>query len=673
MNHSPVPATVTDRIRPTFPKRAVITAGMPYGNKNLHFGHIGGVFIQADVFARFLRDRIGRENVIFVSGTDCYGSPIAEAHRQALESGTFAGPLGEFVRENHERQKATLAEYDVRPDLFAASGLSPYREIHEELGKEILESLYANGHLLKLSTPQFYDLEREVFLNGRQVEGQCPIEGCGAEKAYADECSLGHQYEPKDLLNPRSVLTGHRPEMRNVTNWYVDVSAFRLLLEEWLGRVRENGTWRPFAVSSLAEHFEPPTIHITRDQIEALDAIAPELPPHTRQPGRKKSLQLVFETVEDMETAVSVLGSAGIRYRTGKTLVPFRLTGNLEWGLKAPCLEELADLTFWVWPESLWAPVSFTAAYLEQRGEPRETWRHWWCSREAGVYQFIGEDNVFFYGLPQAAIFLGMQGTEPLSDPPESELQLTHLVANRHLLFLDRKGSSSGAVKPPMADELLEMYAPEQLRAHFFSMALGRRGVNFRPKPLNPKATEKEPDPVLKEGNVLTKSLNRAVRSCFYIAQQYADARVPVGEASADVVSTCETAILDFEKAMATHEFSQAFIVVDNLIRDINKRWSESKPYAADCDDTLRRQALVDAFHMVRVAAVLMHPIAPAGTEMIREYLRVGEDFWSWERIFDSVYAFMDDPETHALKTLEPRIDFFPMHPSQFGEGNKGN
>ena len=63
--------------RPEFPKRAVITGGMPYGNKTLHFGHIGGVFVFADVYARFLRDRIGEENVIFVSGTDCYGSPIA--------------------------------------------------------------------------------------------------------------------------------------------------------------------------------------------------------------------------------------------------------------------------------------------------------------------------------------------------------------------------------------------------------------------------------------------------------------------------------------------------------------------------------------------------------------------------------------------------------------------
>ncbi|MDR1358542.1 MAG: class I tRNA ligase family protein, partial [Coriobacteriales bacterium] len=78
-------------MRPEFPKRAVVTVGMPYANKGLHFGHIGGVFIPADCYARVLRDRIGPENVLFVSGTDCYGSPIDEGYRKLVEDGAFAG------------------------------------------------------------------------------------------------------------------------------------------------------------------------------------------------------------------------------------------------------------------------------------------------------------------------------------------------------------------------------------------------------------------------------------------------------------------------------------------------------------------------------------------------------------------------------------------------------
>ena len=75
------------RPRPIFPKRAVITGGMPYGNKELHFAHFGGYMVHADTLARFLRDRIGKENVVFVSGTDCYGSPALEYFRALSAKG----------------------------------------------------------------------------------------------------------------------------------------------------------------------------------------------------------------------------------------------------------------------------------------------------------------------------------------------------------------------------------------------------------------------------------------------------------------------------------------------------------------------------------------------------------------------------------------------------------
>ena len=103
---SAAPAIVNnpDYVRPAFPKRAVITAGMPYGNKELHLGHIGGVFIHADTFARFLKDRIGPDNVVFVSGTDCYGSPILEYYRQVVAKGDFKGtidPSHPYVLKGH--------------------------------------------------------------------------------------------------------------------------------------------------------------------------------------------------------------------------------------------------------------------------------------------------------------------------------------------------------------------------------------------------------------------------------------------------------------------------------------------------------------------------------------------------------------------------------------------
>ena len=456
--------------------------------------------------------------------------------------------------------------------------------------------------------------------------------------------------------------------MHDVVNWYLALPQFRTLLETWLDGVADSQAWRFFVVQSLRAQFSPPTIHVTRDQVAALDLILAQLPAHVRQEGQANSVQLVFERLEDRESATGILAQHGIRYRTGETLVPFRLTGNLQWGLPAPELEGLDGLTFWVWPESLWAPISFTATYLEQQGRNPEAWRDWWCSKDAMVYQFIGEDNVFFYGLPQMAIFLGTQDAHPVADPPEGQLQPTHLIANRHVLFLGKKASSSGAVKPPLARELLDFYTADQLRTHFFSLGLGMRSLSFQPKPFNPGADARSADPVLKEGNLLSNAFNRAVRSCFYTAQKFFDGRAPVGQVSPDVAAISEKAILDYELVMFRHEFHQAVTIIGDYIREINQRWSHSKPYDESCDPAVQRQALIDAFHMVRVATVLMHPIAPAGTEMIRQYLRVGEEFWSWARIFEPLYAFMADPATHRLEFLAPRVDFFEKHPSQVAE-----
>ena len=109
--------------RPSWPRRAIVTAGEPYGNKGLHFGHVGGVFVPADFFARFLRDRLGRENVIFTSGTDCYGSPIMESYRKLKENEGYDKSISEYVESNHSRQAATLNNYNISCDIYGGSGL----------------------------------------------------------------------------------------------------------------------------------------------------------------------------------------------------------------------------------------------------------------------------------------------------------------------------------------------------------------------------------------------------------------------------------------------------------------------------------------------------------------------------------------------------------------------
>lgn len=651
--------------RPQFPKRAVVTGGMPYGNKELHFGHVGGMLVFADTYARFLRDRIGKENVIFVSGTDCYGSPIAEGWRVKVEKGEFQGSLEDFVRSNHEKQKNTLGSYGISPNLFAASGLDRSKEIHAEVTDWFISSLYKKGQLNKISTMQLFDEKAGVFLNGRQVVGKCPVEGCTSEKGYADECDLGHQYMPENLLNPVSTLTGETPSMKPVTNWYFKLRDYEKLLQDWIEELRKRKDIRPVVWKTISEFLKPPVIYVKREFEEKYSELRSSMPQHNYiEEPKKPSFTIEFSTLSDCDEACRILADNGIRYRTGKTLVPFRLTGNIEWGVPAPVLEGEDPLTVWVWPESLWAPISFTQTYLEQTGADRDDWKKYWCSKDSTVYQFIGQDNIYFYGIAEPAMWIAQQeNAEKTASPDNGELQMPVIVANHHILFLDKKASSSGAVKPPMADDLLNHYTPEQLRMHWLGLGLGQRSVSFMPKPYNPDAKPDDTDPVVKDGLLLSNVYNRMIRTAFYTTQKEFDGILPDKLPEEKFVADAKKAMLEYERHMSKFAFHQCTYVLDSYIRNGSKYMAKAIS-AENPDKEQLAQALANLFYMIRITAVLLHPMAPFGTEKLREYLQVDERIWSWDTLLEPLTFFVGNG--HKLKFLPPRTDFFTRHESQF-------
>ena len=659
-----------------WPKRAVVTAGMPYGNKALHFGHVGGVFVPADCFARFLRDRIGKDNVRFVSGTDCYGSPINEGYRKLVEAGEFEGSIYDYVSRNHDAQKATLDAYNISLDIYEGSALGHAGEVHTQVSKEFITRLWEHGFLKLSSTLQFYDTQAQTFLNGRQVIGHCPVQGCKSEKAYADECDLGHQYAPEDLLSPTSSVTGTVPEMRPVDNWYFDLPAFTNYLRELVASQEEDETLRSVVPQTIKEFLGAPVTYIKNELYEKYLSIAHDLPAHVYREAEKgkQSFELEFSNIEDRDAARSVLNDAGIRFRTGKALVPFRITGNIEWGVPAPVLDNVEDLTVWCWPESLWAPISFTIACNDKLGLPREAWRDFWCSEDAQVYQFIGQDNLYFYGVAQPALFEALApGT---FDGSSAQLRQTKLIANHHVLFGKTKASSSGAVKPPSADELLDYYTTEQLRAHWLALGLDQKSVGFSPKPFDPDPAKRDDaryaDPVLKEGALLTNVFNRLARSVLYEAAKSFDGFMPLGQVSEDIVARAKALLIAYDETMQRAELHTALSLSDEFIRAANKRWADGIREAQNTqDDELRKQVLIDCFYALRIAALVMHPIVPKGCEKICEYLCFdAASFFSWEGDFDGLQELCTQEECesckHRVLELPPRTDFFEKHPSQF-------
>lgn len=208
--------------------------------------------------------------------------------------------------------------------------------------------------------------------------------------------------------------------------------------------------------------------------------------------------------------------------------------------------------------------------------------------------------NIYFYAIAQTGLFTGLQ--VPKGEVPNMEkAHLSHIIANRHLLYMDTKASSSSEIKPPTADELLDYYTKDQLRMHFMSLGLSSKSVGFKPQVFMNEEERVGVDMVLKDGNLITNVFNRLIRTCFYAIQNNCDGRIPEGEVSEEI----------------------------------------------------------------KIMAILIHPIAPEVCEMFREYLNVGEELWDWNHIFDPISFYVGDVEKHKLKYLEPRVDFFKKHDCQ--------
>ncbi len=606
-----------------------------------------------------------------MSGTDCYGSPIKEAYRKLKESG-YEGTIEEYVLSNHEKQKKTLQDYKISLDIFGASAFGKTGMMHSRFSVEVFNRLYENGYIEKLSTLQFYDEDTDTFLNGRQVIGKCPIPGCTSEKAYADGCSLGHQYMPSELISPISALTGKKPILKAVENWYFCLETFIDVMRKRNDALRRYSNTRRFQLDVIEESLKKPSVYIPRKNMENQEELENLFPIHETVDEEKKSfVQFVFENLEARDEAKKILEEKNIHFTSGKTLVPFRLSGNIDWGVNVPDKEDMRELTFWVWPESLWAPISFTKIYLDEKGFDENEWKKWWDDDEAMVYQFIGEDNIYFYAIAEMAILTALKYSKD-EQPDMERINLPHIVSNRHVLFMDTKASSSSEIKPPMADELLEYYTPEQLRMHFMSLGLSSKSVGFKPQVYMAPEDRTGTDMVLKEGNLLTNVYNRLIRSCFYAAQNDNNGRIPANSISQNILELSEKTVLEYERHIYNHDFHRISYVLDDYIREVNKHWVNGAREADKNGDTeLRKQRVADCFYACKVMAVLLHPIAPDGCEMFREYMNMDKSLWNWDKILEPISAYVGELSEHELKYLLPRVDFFKKHESQFSNEEK--
>jgi len=202
------------------PRPALVSNALPYANGPLHLGHLVG-YIQADIWVRARRMEGG--TVHYVCADDTHGTPIMLA---AEKAGKTPEDFIAAVKADHERD---FAEFGVAFDHYDST--------HSEGNRDITEAIYLAlenaGHICKRAVEQFYDPDKGMFLPDRYIKGTCPK--CGAADQYGDNCEhCGATYSPTDLIEPRSVLSGAKPELRQSLHFFFEVGQFEDFLREWL-------------------------------------------------------------------------------------------------------------------------------------------------------------------------------------------------------------------------------------------------------------------------------------------------------------------------------------------------------------------------------------------------------------------------------------------------------
>ena len=209
--------------------RYTVTAALPYANGPIHIGHLAGVYVPADIYARYLRCK--GENVIFVCGSDEHGVPITIRARN--EGSTPQNVVDKY----HKLITESFEKFGMSFDYSRTSS-----KVHAETASDFFKKLYEKDVLQEKTSEQYYDEINEQFLADRYIIGTCPK--CGYEEAYGDQCeSCGSSLSPSELINPRSALSGEQPVLKETTHWYLPLNDYENWLRQWI--LEEHKEWKP--------------------------------------------------------------------------------------------------------------------------------------------------------------------------------------------------------------------------------------------------------------------------------------------------------------------------------------------------------------------------------------------------------------------------------------------
>jgi len=213
------------------PKRYLVTSALPYANGPLHIGHLAGAYIPADIYVRYLR--LKGEDVKFICGSDEHGAAITiRAKKEGVKPQQIVDKYHPINQQGFEKLGISFDMYHRTSDA-----------LHHETSSAYFKKLYDDGVFVEKKSEQYYDTDFNQFLADRYITGTCPK--CEHPAAYGDQCeNCGSDLSPKELINPKSTLSGATPQLKETSHWYLPMQKYEAWVKQWIDESNQNEAWK---------------------------------------------------------------------------------------------------------------------------------------------------------------------------------------------------------------------------------------------------------------------------------------------------------------------------------------------------------------------------------------------------------------------------------------------
>ena len=574
-------------------RRFLVTAALPYSNGRLHVGHIAGAYLPADTYVRYLR-ATGTE-VRFVCGSDDNGVAALKTAREQGRS------VEDLTAHYNRSQQADFRGLGIEFDVYGGTHQPEYVEVHERFSQEFFLKIHEKGLFTKRTTKQLFDVQARQFLPDRFVRGTCPH--CGSDLAYGDQCEeCGRSMDQVALLNPVSMMTGSRPELRETVHWYLRLDQLQARLVSWLTSKRDaetcGATWRPIVLNQSLGRIE----------------------------------------------------AEGLPERA--------MTRDLSWGVPVPLSDpDARGKSLYVWFDAPIGYVSFTAALCEERGEGRDAYARWWKDPECRVVHFIGEDNIVFHAIIWPAMLMATHdGSE--TQGTAGEFQLPHNVVANSFLNIKFPGKDEEKISKSRGtavwiEDYLRTFEPDPLRYYLTCIA-----------PEGARTTFDVDDFIARNNGELLSTLGNFFNRTITFVFKYFDGKVPepgqLQMVDQEQLGRCREAVQDTGKQLEACRFKAALSEVMALAKAGNVYFDTTRPFQTRKTDLVAcGRAIYICLQTARTLTTIMAPFLPHSAEKAATMLGIEEDYQAWSSATQPLAAGRRLREPQILiKKLEPELVF---------------